>query len=155
MIRPPRHPLKNILLAVDLKSSDQHLADYAGTLAEKFNSKIWIVHVAAPDPDFVGYEVGPTYIREMRAEELRTEHRKLQQLAENFQAKSIDAESLLIQGPTVDILKEEINKLHIDLLIMGARHHTALYEVFVGHTSVKIIKDIPIPVLIVPLPNEK
>jgi nucleotide-binding universal stress UspA family protein len=147
--------LKNILLAVDLKSSDQHLVDYAATLAEKFNSKIWIVHVAAPDPDFVGYDVGPTYIRDVRAEELRTEHRKLQQLAENFEASSIESESLLIQGPTVDILKEEITKLHIDLLIMGARHHGVLYEVFVGHTSVKIIKDIPIPVLIVPLPYEK
>jgi len=143
--------LKNLLVAVDLKSSDQKLIDYAFVLAEKFQSKIWIVHVAAPDPDFVGYEVGPTYIRETRAEELRQEHKALQQLAQQLHTKSIEAESLLIQGPTVDMLKEEAEKLHIDLLIMGARHHGLMYQAFVGHTSIKVIKDITIPVLIVPL----
>ena len=147
--------MKNLLVAVDLKSTDQRLIDQASLLAEKFQSKIWIVHIAAPDPDFVGYEIGPMYIREMRAEELRNEHKALKRLADQLHATSVEAESLLIQGPTVDMLKEEAKKLQIDLLIMGARHHGMMYEVFVGHTSVKVIKDIPIPVLIVPLPDEK
>ncbi|UII31211.1 universal stress protein [Fulvivirga ulvae] len=69
--------MKNFLLAVDIKSTDQVLMDYALVLAEKFHSKVWIVHIAAPDPDFVGYGVGPTYIRKSRADELRKEHKEL------------------------------------------------------------------------------
>jgi len=143
--------LKTILVAVDLKSSDQALISHASTLAEKFNSIVWIIHIAAPDPDFVGYGVGPIYIREMRADELRKEHKQLQQMADQLQKKSIRSEALLIQGPTVDMLKAEVKKLNIDLLIMGSHKHGFLYETWIGHTSVKVIKEIPVPVLIVPL----
>jgi len=145
--------LKNILVAVDLKTSDQVLISQAFLLAEKFNSTIWIIHIAAPDPDFVGYGVGPFYIREVRAEELRKEHKQLQAMADQLQQKSIHAEALLIQGPTVEMLKEEVKKLKIDLLIMGSHKHGFLYETWIGHTSVKVIKEIPVPVMIVPLPE--
>lgn len=140
-------------MAVDLKTSDQALISQASLLAEKFNSTIWIVHIAAPDPDFVGYGVGPFYIREVRAEELRKEHKQLQAMANQLQQKSIHTEALLIQGPTVEMLKEEVKKLKIDLLIMGSHKHGFLYETWIGHTSVKVIKEIPVPVMIVPLPE--
>lgn len=143
--------MKTILVAVDLKSSDQALISQASTLAEKFNSTVWIIHIAAPDPDFVGYGVGPIYIREMRADELRKEHKQLQQMADQLEKKSIRAEALLIQGPTVEMLKAEVKKLNIDLLIMGSHKHGFLYETWIGHTSVKVIKEIPVLVLIVPL----
>ncbi len=143
--------MKNILVAVDLKSSDQVLINQVSILAEKFNSTVWIIHIAAPDPDFVGYGIGPFYIREMRADELRKEHKQLQAMANQLQEKSIQTEALLIQGPTVEMLKAEVKKLKIDLLIMGSHKHGFLYETWIGHTSVKVIKEIPVPVLIVPL----
>lgn len=143
--------MKTILVAVDLKSTDQALIRQAFILAEKFNSIVWIIHIAAPDPDFVGYGVGPIYIREVRAEELRKEHKALQALADQLKKKFIQAEALLIQGPTVEMLKAEVKKLKIDLLIMGSHKHGFLYETWIGHTSVKVIKEIPVPVLIVPL----
>lgn len=145
--------MKNILVAVDLKSSDQVLINQVTVLAEKFNATVWIIHIAAPNPDFVGYGVGPLYIREMRAEELRKEHQQLQAMANQLQQRSIHAEALLIQGPTVEMLKTEVKKLKIDLLIMGSHKHGFMYEAWIGHTSVKVIKEIPIPVMIVPLPE--
>jgi nucleotide-binding universal stress UspA family protein len=143
--------LNNLLVAVDLKPTDQALMQFASAIAEKFNSSIWVLHIAAPDPDFVGYDVGPSYIREMRADELRKEHRQLQTIADRLNKKGIKAEGLLIQGPTVDMILEEVAKLKIDLLIMGSHKHGFLYEAWMGHTSVKVIKEIPIPVLIIPL----
>ena len=44
--------MKNILVAVDFKKNTGRLLKNAALIAEKFNSKIWIIHVAAPDPDF-------------------------------------------------------------------------------------------------------
>lgn len=124
---------------------------FASAIAEKFNSSIWVLHIAAPDPDFVGYDVGPSYIREMRADELRKEHRQLQAIADQLNVKGIKAEGLLIQGPTVEMILEEVGRLKIDLLIMGSHKHGFLYETWMGHTSVKVIKEVPIPVLIIPL----
>jgi nucleotide-binding universal stress UspA family protein len=146
--------MKTILVAVDLKPTDTELIKYASVMAEKFQSKIWIIHIAAPPPDFVGYRVGPTYIREMRAEELRKEHKDLQAMAVQLKEQSIDAEALLIQGPTIEMLKNEVEKLNVDILIMGSHKRGFLFEMLVGPTSsIKAIKELPIPVFIIPLPD--
>ncbi len=61
--------MKNILVTIDFNKNEELLIDKAFQLAESFNSKLWLMHIAAPDPDFVGYEVGPQYIRDSRATE--------------------------------------------------------------------------------------
>jgi nucleotide-binding universal stress UspA family protein len=145
--------MKNILVALDMKPTDASLLEHASSLAEKCGSKVWLVHVASPDPDFVGFEMGPKYIRDFVAEELRTEHRQLHAYVVELESKSIDTEGLLIQGPTIDMIEEEIKKLNIDLLIIGSHKHGFLYETFVGDTAVRIVREISIPVMIVPLPD--
>lgn len=147
--------MNTLLVALDLKNSDSELLRYTASFANKFQSKVWLIHIAAPDPDFVGYSVGPTYIRDVRAEELRKEHKHLQELAADLKSKNINADALLIQGPTIDILKSEVAKLKVDLLIMGSHRHGFMYETFIGNTSVQAIKKIHIPVLIIPLINEE
>lgn len=145
--------MKNLLVALDMKSTDSLLLAQASFLAEKCGSKIWMVHVAAPDPDFVGFEMGPKYIRDFVADELRVEHRQLQTYADDLQQKGLEAEGLLIQGPTVDMIEAEVKKLNIDLLILGSHKHGFLYETFIGNTAMRIIKELSIPVMIVPLPE--
>ena len=145
--------MKNLLVALDMKSTDSLLLAQASFLAEKCGSKIWMVHVAAPDPDFVGFEMGPKYIRDFVADELRVEHRQLQTYADDLQQKGLEAEGLLIQGPTVDMIEAEVKKLNIDLLILGSHKHGFLYETFIGNTAMSIIKELSIPVMIVPLPE--
>ncbi len=145
--------MKNLLVALDMKSTDSLLLAQASYLAEKCGSKIWMVHVAAPDPDFVGFEMGPKYIRDFVADELRVEHRQLQTYADDLQQKGLEAEGLLIQGPTVDMIEAEVKKLNIDLLILGSHKHGFLYETFIGNTAMHIIKGLSIPVMIVPLPE--
>ena len=62
--------MKNILVTVNFEEKETNLLiAKAVELAEKFGSKIWLIHIAAPDPEFVGYEVGPQYIRDHRADE--------------------------------------------------------------------------------------
>jgi nucleotide-binding universal stress UspA family protein len=49
------------------------------------------------------------------------------------------------------MIAEEVDKLKIDLLILGNHKRGMLYEAFIGHTAEKILREIEIPVLIVPL----
>jgi len=143
--------MKNILVTIDFEDKIELLINKAYQLAEKFNSKIWLMHVAAPDPHFVGYEVGPQYIRDSRANELRKEHRLLQAYNNILKEKGCDTEGLLIQGPTIEMIIFESKKLNIDLIIAGHHEHGFFYNAFVGSTSTEIIKKSKIPVLIVPL----
>ena len=143
-------PIQNILVAVDFTESDKIVLAYALQQAEKFGAKAWIVHIAAPDPDFVGYQVGPQYIRDYRAEDLKTEHKTLKTYADNFGNVGVSAEGLLIQGPTVETILDEATKLRIDLFVVGAHKHSFIYRLFNADTSIELTKKSKIPLLIVP-----
>jgi nucleotide-binding universal stress UspA family protein len=143
--------MKNILVTIDFDENEKVLLEKAIQLGTAFQSKVWLLHIAAPDPDFVGYDVGPQYIRDSRATELRSEHKLLQKYAADLKAMGIDAEGLLIQGATIEILIEESKKLNVDLIIAGHHQHGFLYNAFTESVSSNIIKKSKIPVLIVPL----
>ena len=143
--------LKNIMVAVDFNDSIGELMVYADSLAHKFGSKVWILHVAEPEPDFVGYEPGPQYIRNIKAEEYREEHRNLQEICKNFISEDINAEALLIQGSTVKTVMDEAEKLDIDLLIVGTHKHSFLHNLLQESVSMELIKKVDIPVLTIPI----
>ncbi|SMO90131.1 Nucleotide-binding universal stress protein, UspA family [Saccharicrinis carchari] len=142
--------MKNILVAVDLKEGTDKVLTIASDQARQFKAKLWIVHIAAPEPDFVGYQVGPQYIRDMRATELKGHHRKLKKLSDERCANGIDAESLLINGGTVEMLTAETEKLHIDLIVIGHHKHGFIHKTFFGQTDVSLIENTQVPTLIVP-----
>ncbi|MDH3323345.1 MAG: universal stress protein [Flavobacteriaceae bacterium] len=142
--------MKNILVTVDFDKHVELLLDKAFELAQCFKAKVWLMHIAAPEPDFIGFGPGPQYIRDFRAEDLRKEHRLLQDYVNELRKKSVDTEGLLIQGATIEMIIKESKKLDVDLIIAG--HHDAgfFYKALFGSVSAKIIKKSKIPVLIVP-----
>lgn len=142
---------KNIMVAIDFNDSIGELMVYADSLAQKFESKVWVLHVADPEPDFVGYEPGPQYIRDIKAEEYREEHHNLQEVCKNFLSEDIKAEALLIQGSTVETVLEEAQKLNIDLLIVGTHKHSFLHNLLQESVSMELIKKAEIPMLTIPI----
>jgi len=146
--------IKNILVAVDFNDNIGDLLSYAESIATKFSSKIWLIHVSAPDPDFVGYEPGPQYIRDSRAEELKDEHRRLQGLRKTFLSGNLRSEALLIQGSTVETVLEEAEKLNADLLIVGTHKYGFMESFFLESVSLKLFKNANIPFLAIPISEE-
>ena len=143
--------MKNILVSFDFDDNQQLLIDKALEFAKAFDAKVWLIHIAAPDPDFVGYEAGPQYIRDQRAEDLREEHKLLQKYSESLNQNGVDAEGLLVQGATTDMIIKEAKKLNTDMIIAGHNKRNFLYQIFVGSVSEDIIKLSNIPVLVVPM----
>lgn len=144
--------MKNILVAIEVNNSDlmNRMLATAAKFAKAFGAKCWLVQVAAPDPDFVGYEAGPQYIRDLRADELKSSHRELQEQTELLKKHQIEVEGLTIQGPTEQIILEEVAKLNIDLLILGNKNHGLLHTIFIGSVTDDLIKDAKIPIYLVP-----
>lgn len=144
--------MKNILIALELKDeamSDRLIAE-ATKLALAFNAKCWLIHIAAPEPDFVGYEVGPQYIRDVLAEDLKADHKKIQAYAQKLKDQKILAEGLMVQGSTVETIISEIKKLQIDSLVLGNKHHGILYSTFVGSVTDDLLEEVSIPVYLIP-----
>ena len=142
--------MKNILVAIDFSSISHRLVEKASVFAEKFDAKLWLVHIASPDPVFVGFEVGPQHVRDSKAEELRLEHRELQTLAKQLIDQGLKAEALLIQGPTAETLVKEAVKLNADMIVLGAEDHGAIFKAIFGSVWEEVVKQVKVPVLLMP-----
>ncbi len=144
--------MKNILVAIEVNNSDlmNRMLETTAKFAKAFGAKCWLIQVAAPNPDFVGYEAGPQYIRDLRADELRESHSALQEQTNLLKKHQIDAEGLTIQGPTEQMILEEVDKLNIDLMILGNKNHGLLHTIFIGSVTDDLIKDAKIPIYLVP-----
>jgi nucleotide-binding universal stress UspA family protein len=142
--------MKNVIAAVDFSAVTEGVVAKAFQVAKTFGGRLWIVHVAAPDPDFVGYEVGPKVVRTQVATKLRDEHQKLEDLARRFQDRAVESTALLIQGPTAQTLLAKADELGADLLVLGSHGHGALHNLLVGSVAESVLKATRIPVLVVP-----
>ena len=148
--------MRRILAAVDFSPVAEHVVARASSLAEAYSAELFLIHIAAPEPDFVGYAPGPEGVRRQRARTLRSEHRDLQEQAEALRQRGVDAKALLVEGSTIEMLLEESRRLAVDAIVIGSHGHGALYRAVVGSTTEGTIRGARCPVLVVPAkPDQK
>ena len=139
-----------ILVAVDCSESTQKVVTQAEQMAKGLSAKLWLIHVAQPEPDFVGYDTGPQSVRDYVAERFHAEHSQIQEIAEQLRNEAIETTALLIQGSTVETIIKEAKKLEIDMIIMGSHGRNPISELFLGSVSKGVISQSNYPILIVP-----
>jgi hypothetical protein len=88
-------------------------------IATTVAARVWLIHVAAPDPAFIGYEAGPEGVRNQVAVEHRKLHQELQSLAERLRSADVKTTALLLQGPTVGTIITEAGRLSDSLIGAG------------------------------------
>lgn len=148
--------MENILVAINYEKNAPLLVEKAYEFASAFDAKVWILHVAEPDPDdYLGLEAGPQFAHDKRVEKRKMEAVLVKQLADNLKSRNIRAESLLIEGPTAKTIRKKTSELIIDLVIAGHQKKNFFYQMFVGNTEQNLIDDLNIPVLVVPLPKKR
>ena len=92
--------------------------------------------------------------REQVAQELREEHRTIQALADELRERDVETTALLIQGPTVEAILQEAEKLSADLIVLGSHGHGAIYRSLLGSVSEGVLHRARVPVAIVPTREE-
>ena len=141
----------NILVSVDFSDATPRILRAAGRLTRALSGKLWLLHVAEPEPEFVGYEAGPDVVRDQVAREYRDEHRRIQEYADAMRDEGLAVTALLIRGAIVETVIAEAERLDADLLIVGSHGYGAVYDLLVGSVSRGILKHANIPVLVVPV----
>ncbi|MGH8251280.1 MAG: universal stress protein [Steroidobacteraceae bacterium] len=140
----------NILAGVDFSPVTAQMLATIRQIAAISPVQIWLLHVAPPDPAFVGYSAGPETVRNQVAGEHHARHRELQQLAEGLRADGVETTALLVQGPTVATLIAEAERLEAALIVLGSHGHGAIYSMLVGSVAEGVVRSSKIPVLLVP-----
>lgn len=146
--------MSDVLAAVDLSSVADAVIREAESFARALNAKLTLLHVATPNQEeFVGYEAGPPAAVKSLADRFRHEFAELEQRVTALRAAGLDADSLLVAGPTVETILAEADRLDARLIVLGTHGHGMLYHAFAGSTGAGVVKHSKRPVLVVPDPR--
>lgn len=142
--------MKTILVPVDFSDVTTRLIETARDFAAAFGSRLVLLNVAEPEPDFVGFEAGPPAVRVNVARDFKAERQKLDELKSQLAVPGRVVVALHIQGPMVEKILGEADEQQADLIVMGSHGHGAFYELLVGSVTHGVIKGARCPVLVVP-----
>ncbi|MBT8479689.1 MAG: universal stress protein [Gemmatimonadetes bacterium] len=139
----------SLLVALDFSAVADDQLEIVGRLASP-NREIYLLHVAEPDPSFVGYEAGPDEVRHDVAVEFKREHEQLHAMADRLREQGHEVSALMVQGPTVQTILEQSEKLGAEVIVVGSHGRGKLFDLVVGSVSAGVIRKSAVPVLVVP-----
>jgi len=169
----PNIQIKKILYATDLSENAVHAFAYAVSLANLYGAGITILHVLA---EFPGEEFIANMINTDTWEEIKSRHNSdardqligkkrdsvamkevLEAFSEKTQADAQDQafvtdEVLIKNGVPAEVIVETARERNCDLIVVGTYGHGTITDVLVGSTAKWVLKNSPIPVLVIRLP---
>jgi nucleotide-binding universal stress UspA family protein len=161
MVRKPR--IQKILVATDLSETATHALAYAASLAEAYQGAVTVLHVIEKLPPnaelLLTAFLGLGDVSELRRQNQETLIARIKAAIEHFCAEAggqIAACRFILQEVIVEPGKAADRILHhaaaggYDLLVVGNRGHGLVQETLMGGTSRKVVRDCPIPVLVIP-----
>lgn len=158
-------PVRTILVALELSPRDPPLLDLARAYAQAFGAEVVLLHVVAPEPDFVGLpkegeaaappapdepEVGYAYDRTRKARRAKEKRSELDSLRAGLEGARVQATALLVEGAYADKILEEAQRLGAGLIILGTHQRSTMGEWLLGSTSQDVLRRTTCPVLVVP-----
>jgi len=139
-----------LLVPIDFSPATGRTLAVAARFARDTGASLWLLHVAEPDPAFVGWDAGSASVRDQVAQVMRREHRELQAHADALREQGLDATALLLQGPVAATILAEAERLHADTLVMASHGHGAMFDLLVGSIGQAVLRGSKVPVLVVP-----
>jgi len=139
-----------ILVPIDFSDVTARVVATAKEFALAFGSKVVLLHVADPEPEFVGFKPGPIEVRTDVAADLRRERQELEKIKVEFGGGTLNVTALNVQGPAAEKIVHESRALNVSLIVMGSHGHGALHHLLAGSVTTGVLKAAACPVVVVP-----
>ncbi len=139
-----------LLVCIDFSVSTEKFIKTVAELAKTLSAKLWLLHVAEAEPDFLGFKMGPQYIRDVHSEIFRNEHRQIQRIADRLRKANLDTTAILVQGATVESILDQAAKLDVDMIVLGSHGRGVMHRLITGSVSESVLRKSVCPVFIVP-----
>lgn len=139
-----------LLVCIDFSVSTEKFIKTVAELVKTLSAKLWLLHVAEAEPDFLGFKMGPQYIRDIHSETFRSEHRQIQRIADRLRKTNLDTTAILVQGATVESILDQAAKLDVDMIVLGSHGRSVMHRLITGSVSESVLRKSVCPVFIVP-----
>ncbi|RME73907.1 MAG: universal stress protein [Planctomycetota bacterium] len=136
---------KTLLCAVDFSETSKKSFEYAKVLAQKFDSKIILLHVVEPllTGTYVTFE--PT----LGTQVMNTMEEKAEELLKELKGEDKNIEIKIIHGTAYEEIVEYAKKVKADLIVMGTHGLSGLSHFLIGSVAEKVVRKAGCPVLTV------
>ena len=139
--------MNNILVPIGTSPNACDTLQYAIDFAANFGAKVFLMDVFS-----VSSGAGSLANVEKKVAESSKEH--LKGVIDQVETKNVEIKIATYNGDIIDGLKDINKELGIDLIIIAPRSNDIKEELYLGHTSGRIVKRTNIPTLIVPVGTE-
>ena len=145
--------INKILLPCDLTTNASKIIPHVLSVAEKYNSMIYLLHVVEDLHGLAPYPY-PGLGNDQKIHEKAAENTLLEKVEkmcdevcdEYFQGCSNIRKIIVTGHPVVEILKV-VESEDIDLIIMGTHGRSRMEHVIFGSVAENVVKKAPVPVL--------
>jgi nucleotide-binding universal stress UspA family protein len=140
-----RVPLKNVLYATDFSGHSNAALPYALSIARKYGSKVFAVHVVSLSPF---PSSSPTIAWQALASQAVREAKEAMTKLEP-QLEGIPHKVLIRKGDIWKELSRIVDEERIDLIVVGTHGRAGVSKVLMGSVAERIFRQAPCPVLTV------
>ena len=139
--------IKKILFPLDLTENSSKILPYVLSIAEKYNSLVYLLHVVqdlnkwgklyVPHPSMDGFQ----------KEASEGAKKAMDRICKNELQGCPNFQKKIVSGDTVDEIFKVVESEGIDFLIMGTHGRKGLEHVIFGSVAENVVKKSPVPVL--------
>jgi nucleotide-binding universal stress UspA family protein len=138
--------MQRIMLATDFDPVSEAALHYSLAIARRYGSKIYLMHVVAPEPfNFLA----PDARQRALEDAWRTAQRHMTDLLIAGHLEGVDHQVLVEQGDVWEVLSRRINELYINLMVIRTHARGRVGKLLLGSVAETIFRQATCPVLMV------
>lgn len=144
--------MKTLLVAVDLSRASRRVCDVACALAKSGGAKLVLLHVVQSQQLALrafGFAAGT--VNSMLATLERRATRDLLALARRCERKGVAVQAIQRTGEPAPTILAKVRSLSAGGIVLGSHGHSAAFDLLVGSTTQRVLRQAKVPVVVVPM----
>jgi nucleotide-binding universal stress UspA family protein len=139
--------IDKILFPSELREYSLKILPYVISMSEKFNSKIYLLHVIEDFSKWGGFYIPHISLDVYQKEAMEAAEKLMDRVCRDQMQGCPDFQRIILSGnPASEILKT-IDSEAIDLVVMGTHGYKGLEHAIFGSVAEKVVKNSAVPVL--------
>jgi nucleotide-binding universal stress UspA family protein len=142
-------PFDTILFAVDFSESSDHAFSYAYEMAQKFSSRLVIIHVINEPVDLRGFYVPHISFDNLEKEIAEGAEKMMERFCADKLQNFANYEKSVVSGIPYEEIVRKAEAVNADLVVMGTHGRKGLDHMLFGSTAERVVRTAHCPVMTV------
>jgi nucleotide-binding universal stress UspA family protein len=151
--------ISKILIGIDDSKFSDHAASYGFDIAKKFNAHVGLVHIVEPSvtpmtatDTIMGMPMQDLGVNQVEMMEIQNQQSEniIERTIKNY-AGDLQVTHFNEFGPTADGILSCSKEFKADMIVIGTHSRTGIDRLLMGSVAETVVRNSPVPVLVVPL----